>query len=183
MPIIRAKKKEQNPVQQKTKPDFITPNSPLSDKAMERLIKIMNDSPTIVKLQSSEWRITALKPGTQWLIAEEACKMIQKENMSMGDVVKEFASNLPSVVRVITLALLNDKQRINSDEYQVVFDQLMWGEYKAKDWITLLVEILNLLEVDFFFASTSVIQTVRNQALGRKKQTAELSLPERNTGR
>lgn len=158
-----------------------TPTSSLSDEAMEKLAQIMNDSPTIVKLNNTEWRIHALKPGTQWLIAEEACKIVKKEKMSMGDVIKEFSLNLPSVARVITLALLNDKEAIYGEDYQKIYDQLLWGDYEVKDWATLLVEILNLIDVDFFFASTNVIQTIRTQALGRKKQAAELSLQEQNT--
>ena len=161
----------------------VTPSTPLSDVAMERLAQIMNDTPTIVRLQGTEWEIKALKPGTQWMIAEEACKIVNGENLSMGDVIKEFAVNLPSVAKVITLALLNDKDRINSDEYQQIYDQLLWGDYDIKDWATLLVEILNLLDVDFFFASTNVIQTVRNQALTRKTQAAELCLQERSMGK
>ena len=175
-----GKKAETQPKEEKIK---ITPSSPLSDTAMERLAQIMNDSPTVVRLQGTEWEIRALKPGTQWMVAEEACKMVKKENLSMGDVIKEFAGNLPSVARVITLALLNDKERIHSDEYQMVFDSLMWGDYDVRDWATLLVEILNLLDVDFFFASTNVIQTVRNQSLMRKTQAAESSLQGQNTGR
>ena len=161
----------------------VTPNSPLSDEAMARLAKIMNDSPTIIKLQGTEWEVKALKPGTQWLIAEEACKMVKHERMSMGDVIKEFSLNITSVARVITLALLNDKERIYSDEYQQVYDQLLWGDYDIRDWATLLVEILNLLDVDFFFASTNVIQTIRNHTLTRKRQAAELSLQGQNTVR
>lgn len=161
----------------------VTPASPLSDDAMEKLAQIMNDSPTVVRLRGTEWEIHALKPGTQWMIAEEACKMVKKEHLSMGDVIKEFSLNLPSVARVITLALLNDKQRIQSNEYQNVYDQLLWGDYDIKDWATLLVEILNLLDVDFFFASTNVIQTVRSQALMRKKQAAELCLQGQNTAK
>ena len=117
------------------------------------------------------------------MITEEAWKIIKKENLAMGDVIKEFASNIPSVARVITIALLNDKERINSDEYQQVYDQLLWGDYDIKDWATLLIEILNLLDVDFFFASTNVIATVRKQALTRKTQTAELSLQGQNTAK
>lgn len=161
----------------------VTPGSPLSDEAMARLVQIMNDSPTVVKLQGTEWEIRALKPGTQWMIAEEACKMVKKEKLSMGDVIKEFAHNLPSVARVITLALLNDKERIKSEEYQKVYDQLLWGDYEIKDWAALLVEILNLLDVDFFFASTNVIQTVRSQTLMRKRQAAESCLQGQNTVR
>lgn len=184
MAVHRAKKqpsKEQEAPKEEEKK--VMPDSPLSDEAMARLAQIMNDSPTIVKLQGTEWEIKALKPGTQWMIAEEACKIVKKENLSMGDVIKEFALNLPSVARVITLALLNDKERIHSDEYQKVYDQLLWGDYDIKDWATLLVEILNLLDVDFFFASTNVIQTVRSQALMRKKQAAESCLQGQSTVR
>lgn len=87
------------------------------------------------------------------------------------------------MARVITLALLNEKKRIYSDEYQEVYEQLLWGESDVRDWATMLVEILNLLDVDFFFASTNVIQTVRNQALTRKTQAAELSRQGQNTDR
>lgn len=186
MAVYRAKKqpdKRRGNKDTKDSKTIVTPNSPLSDNAMERLAQIMNDSPSIIKLQSTEWKITALKPGTQWLIAQEACNIVKGEKMSMGDVIKEFATNLSSVVRVITLALLNDKERIYSDEYQHIYDLLMWGDFTIKDWTTLLVEVLNLIDVDFFFASTSVIQTVRNQTLRRKIQAAESYLPGQNTDR
>lgn len=184
MTVYRAKKstnKAKKQAQEIT--NEVVPNSPLSDAAMERLAQIMNDSPTIVKLQGTEWEIKALKPGAQWMIAEEACKIVKKENLAMGDVIKEFATNIPSVARVITIALLNDKDRIKSDEYQQVYDQLLWGDYDIKDWVTLLIEILNLLDVDFFFASTNVIATVRKQALTRKTQAAELSHQGLNTAK
>ena len=101
--------------------------------------------------------------------------------MSMGDVIKEFAVNIPAVVHVITLALLNDKDRIFSDyakrelseEYRQVYDLLMWGEYDMKDWAILLSEILSLISTDFFFESTNVIQTVREMTLTRKTTKTE----------
>ena len=182
MAVHRAEKKEAAQGAKKRE-ERIMPNSPLSDEAMERLAQIMNDTPTIVKLKGTEWQIRALKPGTQWLIAEEACKIVQKESLAMGDVIKEFASNLPSVTRVLTLALLNDKDRINSEEYSEVYDNLLWGDFTMENWVTLLVEILNLIDVDFFFASTSVIQTVRKQTLMRKTRAAELCLQGQNMGR
>lgn len=169
MAVYRSEKKKD----ERAKRKVVRGDSPLSDEAMRRLAQIMNDTPTVVKLKGTEWRIRALKPGTQWLIAEEACKIAKGENLSMGDVIKEFATNIPAVARVITLALLNDKERINGDEYQAVYDQLLWGDYDIKDWAELLVDILNLLDVDFFFASTNVIATVRQQTLARKSQARE----------
>lgn len=148
---------------------------PLSDEAMERLARLMNDSPTIVKLGGTEWEIRSLRVGTQWLIAEEACKIVKNEKMSMGDVIKEFAKNMPSVARVITLALLNDKEKIhNKETYSEVYDMLLWSEdIKLRDWAMLLFEILKMVDMDFFFASTNVVQTIREKTLSRKKMAHE----------
>ena len=159
----------------------MTSRSPVSDESMERLAKIMNDSPSILKLHGTRWMITGLKPGVQWLIAEHACQIVKGEKLSMGDVIKEFAVNLTTVVHVITLDLLNDKGRIFSDyekrelsdEYRQVYDLLMWGEYDMRDWALLLGEILNLINTDFFFESTNVIQTVREMTLTRKTTKVE----------
>lgn len=154
----------------------------VSDESMERLARLMNDSPSLIKLHNTEWMITSLKPGAQWLIAEKACEIVKGEKLSMGDVIKEFASNIQAVVHIITIALLNDKDLIFSDydsksyseEYHKIFDELMWGEYEIKDWAILLAEILNLINTDFFFESTNVIQTVREMTLGRKMTMKEL---------
>ena len=71
--VYRAQKDPNKAKKQAIEDDNkVLPISPLSDAAMERLAQIMNDSPTIVKLQGTEWEIRALKPGTQWMIAEEA---------------------------------------------------------------------------------------------------------------
>lgn len=150
-----------------------TPRTPISDESMARLAQLMNDTPTIVKLYGTEWQITSLKAGTQWLIAEEACKVVEKENMSMGDVIKQFAVNMPSVCRVLTLALLNDKEKIYGKQYDEVYEMLMWGDFKIKDWAMFLSEILNLIDVDFFFASINAVKTLRQNTLDRKTTREE----------
>ncbi len=178
MAVYRAKKKDTQP-----KKNVVTSRTPVSDESMERLARIMNNSPSLVNLHGTEWCIKGLKPGVQWLIAEQACRIVKGEKLSMGDVIKEFSVNLPAVVNVITLALLNDKDRIFSDydkrelseEYHQIYDLLMWGEYDMKDWALLLGEILNLISTDFFFESTNVIQTVREMTLTRKMTKAERS--------
>ncbi len=151
----------------------IKQDTPVSDDAMLRLAQVMNDSPTLLKLKGTEWEIRGLKPGTQWLIAEEACKITREEKLSMGDVLREFAKNAPSVARVITLALLNDKDRIYSDEYNRVYDLLMWGDVDMQDWANILFEVLNLIDVAFFFACTNATSTIRKTTLDRKKTIRE----------
>lgn len=152
----------------------------VSLSAMEKLAKVMNDSPTIVKMGKTDWPIKALRPGTQWLIAEESCKILKAEKGNMNDVIRQFAVNIPSVVKVITLAILNDKNRIFkdyrnkqfSDEYQSVYDTIMW-ETNPDNWISLLVEIINMLSLDYFFQTTNAIAAVREMALGRKTKMEE----------
>lgn len=149
--------------------------------AMERLAKVMNDTPTIVKMSNTEFAITALKPGTQWLIAEESCKIMKAEQGNFKDVIKQFAINIPSVVHVITLAILNDKNRIfedyksrkYSEEYQSVYETIMW-ETSPDNWLSLLVEIMNMLSMDYFFQSTNAVAMIREAALGRKMKMEEL---------
>lgn len=150
-------------------------------ESMEKLAKVMNDTPTVVKMNSTEFAITALKPGTQWLIAEEACKIMKAEQGNLQDVIKQFSINIPSVVHVITLAILNDKDSIfddygkreYSEEYHTVYDTIMW-ETIPDNWLALLVEIINMLSMDYFFQSTNAVAIIRETALGRKMKMEEL---------
>lgn len=142
-----------------------------SDEAMEKLVKVMTDAPTLVKLADAGWEVRALKPAVQWEIAKIACEIHQVENASYGDILTEFAKNLPAVVRVITLALLNDKKRI-AEEYDIVYDTLMW-ESNPSEWATVLLEILNLQDIGFFLQITQVTEIFRQMTLQRKKIMGE----------
>lgn len=146
-------------------------DEPVSDEAMERLAQIMNDSPSLVKLKDTEWEIRSLKPGTMWMIAEEAAKISKVENASFGDVLKEMTINFPSVCRILTLALINDKKRIDTD-YQKVYDTILW-ETEVKDWANLLFEVLNLIGIEPFFQITGLTQTFKQIALERKTKITE----------
>lgn len=169
MAVYRAKKREGQPRNKGANGLAL-----VSDDSMERLAKIMNDSPTVLKLKGTEWEIRGLKPAVQWMIAEEACKIVKGEKQAMGDVIREFANNLPSVAKVITLALLNDKWRIEDKGwFQKVYDELMWGDYEIRDWAVLLAEILKMIDMDFFFESTNVVQMIRKMTLDRKMTRKE----------
>lgn len=147
---------------------------------MERLAKVMNDSPTVAKMGETEFKITALKPGTQWLIAEESCKILKAEKGNMNDVIRQFSVNIPSVVKIITLAILNDKDRIfkdwrkkeYSEEFECMQETIMW-ETNQDNWLSLLLEILNMLSMEYFFQTTNAIAMIREMALGRKMKMEE----------
>lgn len=140
----------------------------------------MNDSPRIEKFAGTEWEVRALKPGTQWLIAQEAVKISRNESANFEDVIKQFAVNAPSVVTVLTLGLLNDRKRIfangmygeYSDEFKSTYNTIMWDTSQS-EWITLTVEMLSMLDIEVFFSTISLIQIVRQRLLERKKTTEE----------
>lgn len=143
-----------------------------SDESMEKLVRVMTDAPTLVKLADAGWEVRALKPAVQWEIAKIACEIHKAENASYGDVLKGFATSLPDVVRVITLALLNDKKRIE-EEYDLVYDTLMW-ESNPSEWANVLLEILNLQDIGFFLQITQVTEIFRQSTLQRKRTMDEL---------
>ena len=158
-------------------------SEPVTLDAQSRLAEIMNDSPRVAKFAGTEWEIHALKPGTKWLIAEEAVKVAKKEDMTIRDIFVAVSQNLPSVVRIITLALLNDKIKIDRD-YQAVYDTIMW-ESDEKDWAGLLFEVFSMMDVGFFFQIMQSIQIFREMTLTRKmtKQERVQSSQGQNGGR
>lgn len=52
MAVYRAKKKDTQ-----LKKNVVTSRTPVSDESMERLARIMNDSPSLVNLHGTEWCI------------------------------------------------------------------------------------------------------------------------------
>lgn len=139
--------------------------------AQMRLAEILTDSDRDISLGGKTYKIRALRPGTQWLIAQESCKIAKNEEGNFTDLITKFASNIPAVVRCITLAILNDKKKIESDEYQALYDTIMW-ETKQREWIDVLVEVLQMLDLRFFFRCTETIEMIRSMTLTKKVHEA-----------
>lgn len=142
----------------------------------ERLAEILNDSPRIASLNGTEWEIRALRMGTQWLIAKKCIEVAKVENANFGDIVKQFAVNIPAVIEVLVLALLNDKEKIfkdgddkngYSDLYNATYDTLMW-ECKTEEFGHIFLETLQLLDISFFLESQRMLEMFREMTLTRK---------------
>ena len=98
----------------------------VSDDAMRRLAEIMNNTPTIVKLNGTEWEITGLKPAVQWLICEKVCDIVKEEKAvcdGYEDAIKIMAKSLPTTAHCLTLAMLNDKHRIFDDYDRKIYSR------------------------------------------------------------
>lgn len=154
----------------------------VSLEAQERLAEILNDSPRVASLAGTEWEIRTLRQKVQWMIAAEVIKINKLESATYGDVVKQFAENMPSVVKVITLAVLNDRNKIFkngretdgfSDLYKATYDTIAW-DGNVNEYGNLLLEILQMLDISFFLESHRILEMFRAATMTRKKsQTAE----------
>lgn len=164
-----AKKKETQTV---SKPE-------VSLEAQERLVEILNDSPHLVALNGTEYEVRALRMGTQYLIAQEVIKINKVENANFGDIVKQFSINIPSVVKVIVLCLLNDKKRIYknacesegfSDEYNALYDTIMW-EGKISEYGMLLLECLQMLDISVFLNVLDILSLFKTEVTKKREKT------------
>ena len=146
-----------------------------------RLAEVLNDSPHLVSLNGTQWEVRALRMGTQWLIAEKVLEITKAEEGSFGDVLKHFAQSIPAVLDVLTLCLLNDKNKIYrngdktlgfSDLYKATRDTLEWDCDTTK-FGPILLETMQLLDVSFFFESLGMLDIFRQMTTKKKRNRTE----------
>ena len=120
--------------------------------------------------------------GTQWLIAQKCIQVAKVESANFGDIVKQFAINIPSVVEVLVLALLNDRNKIYKDGiasngyselYQATYETLMW-DCNVEEFGNIFLEVLQLIDVSFFMESHRILEIFREATMTRKTKTLEL---------
>jgi hypothetical protein len=155
-------------------------NEPSLD-AQEQLLEILNDSPHLASLAGTDFEVRSLRFGTQYLVAQEVIAINKVENANFGDIVKQFANNIPSLVKIIVLCILNDKMRIYkdgnerlgfSDEYHALYDTLMW-EGNIQEFGNLFLECLQLLDISTFFQALDIVQMFRASVTMKKSQMDE----------
>ena len=153
--------------------------SQVSLESQERLAEIMNDTPRLVSLNGTEWEIRALRMGTQWLICKKCIEVAKTENATFGDIIKQFATNIPAVIEVLVLALLNDKRKIYKDGderngyselYYSTYNTLMW-DCKVEQFGDIFLSVLQMLDVSFFMESHRILEIFRESTMMRKNQT------------
>lgn len=149
--------------------------------AQARLAEILSDSPRLVSLNGTEWGIRALRMGTQYLIAQEVIKINKVENASYGDVVKQFAVNIPSMLKILTFALLNDKNKIFKDGnenngfselYEATYNTLAW-DCEVSEFGNIFLETLQLLDISFFMESCRIVEMFKVATTARRTTTKE----------
>ena len=169
--IIKADKSER--AYKKSKPALDQPS--LDSQA--RLAEILNDSPRLVSLNGTEWEVRTLRMGTQWLISKVVSNMAKEEAKTFGDIIRQFSVNIPAILDVLTLCLLNDKAKIFKDGkqeygyselYHATRDTLEW-DCDVTDFGNILLECLQLMSVDFFLQSRDILEIFKKSVLEKKR--------------
>lgn len=156
-------------------------NKEASFEAQEKLVEILNDSPHLISLAKTNYEVRALRMGTQYLIAQEVIKINKVENANFGDIVRQFSINIPSVVKVIVLCILNDKNRIYkdgieslgfSDEFYSLYDTIMW-EGNISEYGELLLECLQMLDISVFLQALDILSVFKSTVTMKRAMTKE----------
>lgn len=149
----------------------------VSDEAQNRLAAILADAPSIEKFAGTEWEMRPLRFGTQYLIVDEICRINQAESATYGDVLKEMYVQIPATCKVLTLALLNDKNLIfqNGDKnqgyskvFKKTYDTILW-EANRDDLSKIMFDCLQMVDVSFFMEALGMLQIFRAKVLEKKR--------------
>lgn len=149
----------------------------------ELLAQVLNNTPAPIEIAGKTYYITALKLGVQNLIAEESVKIQKAEDGNMLDLYKMFAQSVPAVIRCIAYAVLNDKDKIfkdyatrqYSDEFQSLYEKLEW-ESDRNQFMEILVNVMQRLDLSFFYRASTMLTTMRDSALKTRKKMKGLIL-------
>lgn len=172
MAIIQAKSDVKQRLKEKREQEMR-----VSDEAQNRLAAILTDSPTVEKFAGTEWEVRPLRFGTQYLIVEEVCKLNQIENATYGDVLQALCAQIPTTCKVLTLVLLNDKNKIyqNGDPnagfsklYKQTYNTILW-EAEQGDLARILLDCLQMIDVSFFMEALGMLQIFRASVTEKKR--------------
>lgn len=149
----------------------------VSIDAQQRLAEILNDSPRLVSLNGTPWEVRALRMGTQWLMAQKIIEIDKSETGTFGDVIRHFAVNIPAVLDILTLCLLNDRHKIYqdgeptkgfSDLYRATRNTLEW-DCDVSQFGNLLFEVFQMIDVSFFTEALDMLQIFRATVTEKKR--------------
>ena len=149
----------------------------VSIDAQQRLAEILNDSPRLVSLNGTPWEVRALRMGTQWLMAQKIIEIDKSETGTFGDVMRHFAVNIPAVLDILTLCLLNDRHKIYqdgeptkgfSDLYRATRNTLEW-DCDVSQFGNLLCEVFQMIDVSFFTEALDMLQIFRATVTEKKR--------------
>lgn len=155
----------------------------VGEESQNRLAAILADAPSIVKFAGTEWEIKPLRFGTQYLIVNEMCRLKDLEHRNYDDAITGLLNTIPSLCKVLTLVLLNDKSLIyqNGDSnagfskiFKKTYETVMWNA-ERNDLGNIIKECILLIDTTFFMEALGMLQIFRASVTEKKRTRKKIS--------
>lgn len=148
----------------------------VSKEAAKRLIDIMADSPTLVKLGENEWSIRDLRTYSRVKIAEVFTK-IEITDETVQNIILKEATNLKYSAEIIAIILLNHTftEDIEDNEKRIkqMTTKVLLETTDETEWIPIVLQAVNGLSVEVLFQISLLGKVIVSSITTRKKQIVE----------
>lgn len=147
-------------------------------EAQKRLLDIMADSPTLVKLGDNEWEIRDLRSYSRIKIAEVFTK-IETTDSSVQNIILKEATNLKYSAEIVAIVLLNhtftEDVLDNEKRIKQMTTKVLLGTVDENQWVSIILQAVNSLNIESVFTITALAKVISTSLLTRKKKIQEQS--------
>ncbi len=150
----------------------------VSQSTSKRLIDIMADNPTLVKIKDKEYEIRGLRTYSRIKIAEVYNKIVETEK-SVENIILKSATNLRYSAEIIAIILLNHTFTADNKDNEVRIEQMtsrvMLETEDENEWSPIIIQAVNSLNIEAVFMITASAKVISTSLLMRKKRMEEQS--------
>lgn len=150
----------------------------VSQEAKQRLVQIMADSPTLIKLGDNEWEIRDLRTYSRIKIAEVFNK-IEVTDGSVENIIIKEATNLKYSAEIVAIVLLNhtftEDLSDNEERIKKMTTKVLLETTNESEWIGIVLQAVNSLSPEVVFQISLLAKIISSSITTRKKKIVEQS--------
>lgn len=125
----------------------------------KKLADVMLDRGEPITINGKQYELKALKMHTRWLISECINKMELAEKDTIN-IVESMFTDIPLLVRIITIAILRDRDKIeNTELYNKTYDEVLDCS-NMQEYLDAITVIIRLLDVEWFFFTQEAAKSI-----------------------
>lgn len=139
--------------------------------------EVLLNSPTKITIGGKDYMITAMCPWVSWRLSA-SINSVQRAEATIDSLIGALANNIPVLAEVIAIAILNDKQRIETELEDLKMELLLSKDYYC--WMDAIKIIFEKIDFGFFFLITKQIEQLSTMATKMTKEQHELLMQKRS---
>lgn len=116
----------------------------------KKMADVLLDRGEDITIAGKTYKLKALKMRTRWYISESINKIQMSEKDTMN-VVEAMFTDIPEVAKIITYAILRDKDKIEDAEvFGKLYDDILECD-NLQEYLDAMTTIIRLMDVEWFF--------------------------------